>query len=196
MEYHLTPWGYEVYGDLPPLITDVDFNFATGDRWASDPRVMPAIMAASAAVRDACGWHVSPNLRCRAVVDGDGSRSLWLPTTCMTSLDSLDVSGTEDEGAQWSRLGRVIPSVPVPHRLRAATVEYHAGICVPSNVIALVAGIVVRSIALSYGIASESAGGVSVSYATTSHGGSPTVTLTGIELAQLAALKAVRSHAT
>ena len=50
--------------------------------------------------------------------------------------------------------------------------------------------------ALAYGVASESVSGVSVSYSGGHFGGSPTATLTDVELAQLSAYKVVRAHAT
>lgn len=197
MDYQLTPWGYEVVGGLPPLIDEFTFNAATGGKWEGDARVRAAIGIASSAIRDACGWHIAPNLQCRLTVDGEGSRGIWLPTTCMTALDSLEVMGAPDTDPQWSRIGRVISSLPVPHRLQAAAVEYHAGLAAPpDNLVGLVAGVVVRSIALSYGVSSESVAGVSVSYTSGGYGGLPAATLTDVELSQLSAYKVVRAHAT
>lgn len=197
MDYQLTPWGYEVEAGLPPLIDVLDFHEATGHKWESDQRVMTAINIASATIRDACGWHIAPNVACRCTVDGDGTRGIWLPTTCMTSLDSLEVAGVADADPQWSRIGRVIASHPLPMRLQAATVDYHAGLAgAPDSLMGIIAGVVVRSIALAYGVSSESVSGVSVSYSGGHFGGSPTATLTDVELAQLSAYKVVRAHAT
>lgn len=197
MDYQLTPWGYEVAGGLPPLIDEFTFNAATGGKWEADTRVRAAIGIASAAIRDACGWHVAPNLQCRHVVDGEGSRGIWLPTTCMTALEALEVMGEPNEDPQWSRMGHVIASRPLPRRLQAASVVYRAGLeAMPDSIMGLVAGVVVRSVALSYGISSESVSGVSVSYAAGGYGGSPAATLTDHELALLSAYKVVRAHAT
>lgn len=197
MDYQLTPWGYEVVGGLPPLIDEFTFNAATGGKWEGDARVRAAIGIASSAIRDACGWHIAPNLQCRLTVDGEGSRGIWLPTTCMTALERLEVMGAADIDPQWSRIGRVLASAPLPHRLQAAVVEYRAGLpTVPDSLMGIVSGVVVRSIALAYGVSSESVAGVSVSYTAGGYGGSPAATLTDTELSQLSAYKVVRAHAT
>lgn len=197
MAYLLTPWGYEADGTVPPLISAETFSDLTGGKWDTDPRVSAAIDAASAAVRSFCGWHVAPNVACRAVVDGDGMRSVWLPTTVLTSVESVQLSASELSGIQWSRIGQVMPDQRAPIGLQTVTVDYHAGLSeVPADVAAVVAGVVVRSIALSYGVASESAGGVSVSYSQgATYGGAGNATLTDADKAALMPYKVVRSHA-
>lgn len=198
MAYRLTPWGYEVDGDLPPLIDRDQVDDLTDGKWANDPRVEPMLGAASAAIRNHCGWHVAPSLPCRATIDGDGQRVLWLPTTCMTDLDALAVGGVVDAGAQWSRIGEVWPSLRVPHALRAVTAEYRAGYDEPTDdLVAAAVGVIVHAVALSYGVTSESAGGVSVSYASgAAYGGAAMANLTDADRQTLAPYKAVRAHAT
>lgn len=198
MSYTMTPWGYEVDGDLPPLIDRDEFDAITGGKWADDMRVEPMLAAASAAIRNHCGWHVAPSVACRATIDADEPTSaLWLPTTCMTSLDSLAVGGVEVD-AQWGRLGQVRPACRVPRGLQAATVGYHAGYeRVTPDLAAVVAGVVVHAVALSYGVTSESAGGVSVSYASgAAYGGAAMASLTDADRAALVPYVAVVAHAT
>lgn len=168
MAYTMTPWGYDVDGTLPPLITVDEFDAMTGGKWANDERVEPAILAASAAIRSYCRWHVYPSLSCRATLDTDGTRSLWLPTTMLTDVDSVIVNGTDvGDAYQWSRIGQVLPDQrPVP-ALQGAVVEYTAGLAeLPADLAEAVKNVVIRAVALSYGVASESAGGVSVNYVT------------------------------
>ena len=38
MAYTMTPWGYDVDGELPPLITVDEFDAMTGGKWASGAR--------------------------------------------------------------------------------------------------------------------------------------------------------------
>lgn len=196
MAYTMTPWGYDVDGTLPPLIDLDQFDALTGGKWSGDERVEWLVDAASATVRNLCGWHVSPSLPCRAVLDSDGSRSLWLPTTCLTGVSAVDVDGTSCD-AQWSRIGQVMPDLRVPRGLQVAVVDYVAGYDEsPADLESVVAGMVVRSVAMNYGVASESAGGVSVSYATAASYGGAGVSATDADLAALAQYRVVRAHAT
>ena len=199
MAYTMTPWGYDVDGTLPPLITRGQFDAITGGKWAADERIDSAISAASAAIRDYCGWHVSPSMPCRATLDTDGSASMWLPTTCLTSVESVTVgdSALDSDEYQWSRIGQVLPRSRPCARLQGATVEYHAGMdASPADLAAIVAGLVVRGVALSYGVTSESAGGVSVSYAQGAAYAASAASLTDADRASLSRHRVVRSHAS
>jgi hypothetical protein len=199
MAYTMTPWGYDVDGTLPPLITREQFDAITGDKWATDERIESAIDAASAAIRDWCGWHVCPSMGCRAVLDTDGTASLWLPTTCLTSVDSVEVGGTtlDADSYQWSRIGQVLPDSRPCARLQGATVEYQAGADdAPADLVAIAAGLVVRGVALSYGVTSESAGGVSVSYAQGAAYAASAASLTDADRSALARYRVVRAHAS
>lgn len=196
MAYASTPWGYDVDGTLPSLLTVADFNALTGGKWANDARIEPTIAAASAAIRAWCGWHVYPSMTCQATLDSDGSRSLWLPTTHLTGVTALEVGGTATTDYQWSRLGQVLPADAVPCGLQAAEVTYTAGYgTLPADVALMVKDMVVRSVALSYGVTSESAGDVSVSYATNAAYASAGASMTDADHATLAPYKAVRAHA-
>jgi hypothetical protein len=66
-------------------------------------------MAAIAAIRGACGWHVAPNLTETAKVDGWGGGSLLLPTLHLTGITSITNQGTAltVEDLSWSELGIV-----------------------------------------------------------------------------------------
>lgn len=199
MSYTLTPWGYEVDGTLAPLIDVATFDDMTGYAWEGDPRVTPAISAACAAIRNYCGWHVSPSAACRVTLDTDGSASLWLPTRCLTAVTSVIAHGIEATDFQWSRLGQVLPQSPVAPGLQAAIVEYTAGIPVTGDLLALVAGVVAHTIALtpqSYGVITETAGGVSLTRAQGAAYGGISATLTDTERAALAPYRVVRAHAT
>lgn len=196
MAYTMTPWGYDVDGELPPLITVDDFDAMTGGKWANDERVEPAILAASAAIRAHCRWHVYPSMDCRATLDTDGASSLWLPTTILTDVTTVTVNGTDvGDAYQWSRIGQVLPDSRPVARLQGAVVEYEAGIdALPADLAEAVKNIVVRAVALSYGVASESAGGVSISYAANA---AYAAASSGVEsqAATLAPYRVVRSHA-
>lgn len=64
---------------------------------------------AEAEVRAFCGWHVAPTKREVLVLDGEGTRTVFLPTLRLTELHSLSVNGTPVDLAtvQWSPTGIV-----------------------------------------------------------------------------------------
>ena len=167
MAYTMTPWGYDVDGSLPPLIDAETFNELTGNRYAGDSRVSAAIDAASAAIRAFCGWHVAPALTCRLVTDGERG-DLWLPCVGLRSVSSVEFGGETQVVKGFNRLGRVRTDQPQPiGGLGNVTANYVAGfdLDVTPDLAQVVAQRVEALIALgAYGVASESAGGVSVSY--------------------------------
>ena len=85
--YTPTAWGYSIAatddGSLPPLITPDQLEEATGGRFGADtPGVSTVLAGVSAAIRDACGWHVSPVLDCEERTSGPG-RVIALHTLLM-----------------------------------------------------------------------------------------------------------------
>ena len=166
MAYSLTPYGYEVDGSLPPIVTVADFDAMTGDRYAGDPRVEHAIDAATAAIRAYCGWHVAPVLSCRIDMDG-GRGDLWLPCVGLRSVDSVEFSGEAQRVVGFNRHGRVRTDATQPSGLGNVSVSYSAGFdaSMTPDLANVIKERVVAEIARgTYGVASESAGGVSVSY--------------------------------
>lgn len=163
----LTPWGYSVES-LPPLLTADQFNAITGGRYAGDERLDAAIAAASAAIRAWCGWHVAPILTCEYVCDGQRG-DIWLPCAGLRSVDSVEFAGAAQEVLGFNRLGRVRTASAQPCGLGNVSVTYSAGYDVDAapDLADVVAQRVVAAVAMTaYGIASESAGGVSISYST------------------------------
>lgn len=163
----LTPWGYSVDADaLPDLITRAQFDAMTDGRYASDGRVDEAIKAASAAIRNHCGWHVAPVLTCEYVQDGMPG-DIWLPTNALLSVDSVTFDGTEQAVKGYNAKGRVRTDRPQPHGLGNVAVTYAAGYdaATLADLADLIKGRVLAIVALgSYGIAQESVGNASVSY--------------------------------
>lgn len=170
MAYTMTPWGYDVDGSMPPLI-DVDtFDELTGGRYAGDARVPAAIDAASSAIRAFCGWHVAPVLPCRHVTDGERG-DIWLPCAGLRSVESVTFGDAEQVVVGFNRLGRVRTKGAQPlGGLGDVSVSYTAGydLADTPDLAQVVAQRVVAQVAMgAYGVASETAGGVSVSYSGT-----------------------------
>ena len=162
-----TAWGYEVDA-LPPILDIGEFYDLTGGKY-DDVRAYAALSAASAAIRGACGWHISPSLGCRARRTG-GGKVITLPAALVTAVSSVIEDGSElgaDE-YEWSRSG-VLRRACFRNwspRLDAVEVAYTAGLdaAAAPDLAQAVLGISEGVLSLPAGVVSESADGVSVSY--------------------------------
>ncbi|MDV6267071.1 hypothetical protein [Rhodococcus globerulus] len=83
---------------LPPLV-DVLAEVA----YESDIARL-RLEAAMGAVRDYCGWHISPVITQTFVLDGSGGRELPLPTLQLVNLVSASNDGV-DVDPEWSTDG-------------------------------------------------------------------------------------------
>lgn len=192
----LTPWGYSV-DSLPPIIGIDEFNDMTGNRYASDGRVESAIAAATAAIRAYCGWHVAPILTCEYVCDGERG-DIWLPCAGLRSVDSVEFDGVAQDVRGFNRHGRVRTANRQPcGGLGNVSVTYSAGYDLDAtpDLAQLIAQRVVAEVALSaYGIASETAGGVSISYSGTALSDAGSSFLPDSAKAALSAYRLVSAH--
>lgn len=166
----LTSWGYEVEGTLPPLIKTTDFDKFTGGVMSATTEQKEAIIdAVSQAVRDYCGWHVAPNLKCTYTGEGDGWL-LMLPALAVSNVETLEVLGAKVD-FEWRRNGLVRLSRGVfPDRWRSVKCTYNAGHSSTGVLGAIVAQIASNALAAAPGIAEEHAGGVGATYNKTGDG--------------------------
>ena len=64
-----TPWGYDVQ-ELPPILEVGQLRTLMPALSSTDETLEAVLANVSAAVRDWCGWHVSPSLDCTLVGNG------------------------------------------------------------------------------------------------------------------------------
>lgn len=164
-----TPWGYQADADeLPPLLTLEEFNAKTANKWARDARLAPTIADVSAAIRMHCGWHVAPAIRCEANITASG-RVIRLPALYVLGVESVTEDGTELAEGQWEwrpegLLRRCCFRNWSP-TWGGIDVTYEAGLpVVPDDLKALVAHRVLHTVALPFGVRSETTGDQSVTY--------------------------------
>lgn len=191
----LSPWGYIYDAEtLPDLITTNDFaNFTNSKFGTTDTRIAANIPSASASIRNYCGWHISPSLDCGmlynvhdlrdAFVGGD--LLIQLPATFVTEIKKVVLNAKWNADADdWD--GEIIEDsdrfdfgmgdgllkvydVGLLDRRAKIFVKYTAGY--NNTAIPLVKEIacnsVARALTSSYGVTSETAGGVSISYSST-----------------------------
>ena len=176
----INDWGYETPDDLAPLLTTEGFALHTRGMFsATDDEVAAAIDAVTAAARDWCGWHIGPPCPCKWTGDGVG-RMVRLPAMHVRSIDRVEVLGRviDESEYQWRGSGLVRFSFALPDAWRSVRIEFTAGAeaLAASAVIAQIAS---NALAASPGVASESAGQVSISYNKPGDGVSGGYTLLG-----------------
>ena len=195
-----TAWGYEIGGSgIPPLLTSEAFDRMTGGKYAGDLRAASALSAASQAVRNACGWHVSPSIECTARLTADG-KVVKLPANHVCGISSLREDGRElADGSdfEWRHDGLVRRACfrEFSRGWDAIEVVYTAGYDVGAvdDLAQAVAGIAEAVLLVPVGVNSESADGVTISYSAQAQGIANA--MTEQFLAQLAPYRLVSSHA-
>ena len=177
----ITSWGYTIPNadTLADLISAEEFNALTASKYAGDTRIASVITAASMAVRDYCGWHVSPSQACsfsERLLYGNGriKRSgpdflIQLPAAYVTAVSAVTIGGEAWTDFSFEPNGLLRLFDVYDHKLTRKTeivVTYTAGIPTElmDSIKELIAGRVSRALTMTNGVASESAGGVSVSY--------------------------------
>ena len=199
----LTAWGYEIDGDsIPPLLTVEAFGQMTGGKYANAVEVSAALNAASQAVRNACGWHVSPSLACTCVIQRveHGQRVVSIPANAVTEVTGVTELGTALQAGEyeWSRDGSLRRACfkAWPTQWNAVTVSYEAGYAAEAapDLAEAVRAIAEGVISVAAGVASESADGVSISYSASAS--SIAAALTEQQRAALGPYRLVRAYAS
>lgn len=183
----LSPWGYIFDAEaLPDFLSDIEFNNFTNGKFCKDTMVQKVIPAASEAIRNYCGWHIFPSLTCGMLINIRDLRDAFvgpdllvqLPATYVSSIEKIIVNAvwnadkndwdgdelTEYDIGMGTGLLRIY-DVGALDRKSKIFIKYTAGYPnAPETIKELTADRVTHAVSNPYGVASESAGGVSVSY--------------------------------
>lgn len=168
----LTNWGYSLVDatDVPDMMDATEFDMLTANKYIGDERITPMIRAAQDAIRNYCGWHVFPAMDCEYAADSCSvGRVIQLPARYVESVESVTVNGTELSADSYHLKpnGLLFFSTRIcGSGWNDIVVKYRAG--VPGQLMGalneLIAHRVTHALAQSYGIQSEAAGGVSITY--------------------------------
>ena len=182
----VTNWGYTLtsVSTLSNFLTVAEFNSFTNSKFVGDARIEPNIKSASRSIQNYCGWHVYPNLECEMVYNMKDLRDCWketdlliqLPSRMVTSVSSIllnckFVDGewtgiqTDDFSLDPTGLLRIFDCGMFDRRSNIRIV-FNSGLTDGQMDVLkeLTAHRVTHAVSSSYGITSESAGGVSVTY--------------------------------
>ncbi|MGF7125017.1 hypothetical protein [Rhodococcus sp. BE178] len=78
----------------------------------------------SAAIRNYCGWHVTPVVNETLTVDGNGGTILDLPTLHLVSVSEVRVRGAAVPDVEWSSDGTLRGSWPDRYRGVEVTISH------------------------------------------------------------------------
>jgi hypothetical protein len=178
----LTTWGYTLTGDsaaLADIITEQEFNAFTAGKYSGDGRISSAIKAASMSVREYCGWHVCGSMDCSfsdhilhqngRIKNNGADLVIQLPAKYVSAVASVVIGDNTLSASDY-----VVDASGILHvfdvyyvdRKTNITVNYTAGLtdAMSGSVKEIVANMVSHALSSSYGVQSEAAGGVSVTY--------------------------------
>lgn len=181
-----TNWGYTLTNvtSFTDFLTVAEFNKFTNDKFTGDQRIAQNIPSVTRSIQNYCGWHVYPNLECEVVYNIMDLRDAFvgpdlliqLPARFVSKIKSVLLNAVKvddewqgDEVTDFdldeSGLLRIFDLGSYSRRSRLRIV-YDAGIdAAQLDVIKeLTASRVTHAVASSYGVTSEAAGGVSVTY--------------------------------
>ena len=184
----ITPWGYKLtnVNSLTDFITAQEFNGFTNSKFLGDARISPNISAATRSIQNYCSWHIYPNLECEMVYNLHDLRDAFvgtdlliqLPSRFVTAIkqvlldavpgelvDTWDGEETTDYEFECSGLLRVF-DVGFRERRSRIRIVFMSGIdAAQMDVLKeLTAHRVTHAVTSSYGVTSEAAGGVSITY--------------------------------
>ena len=184
----ITPWGYKLTSanSLTDFLTVLEFNAFTNSKFLNDARVAPNISAATRSIQNYCSWHIYPNLECEMVYNLHDLRDAFvgpdlliqLPSRYVTSITSVlldavpgeivgtwDGTETTDYEFETSGLLRIF-DIGCHDRRSKIRIVFNSGLdSTQMDVLKeLTAHRVTHAVTSSYGVTSEAAGGVSVTY--------------------------------
>ena len=187
-----TPWSYTV-DSLSSLISVEQFKALCPGLSSTDAEIQAALDTASSAIRDYCGWHVSPSLECTFTGEGEG-RLLVLPAMGVTAVSSLEIEETAITDYEWTAAGMVrLKNAVFPDVWRSVECVYTAGFS--SGAIGqVVAQIASNALVAAPGVSSERAGNVSITWNQTGSGISGGVSILPRDLTLLAPYKLAQAR--
>lgn len=140
------------------IVSDEDL----GQFKANEPWML--LDQATAAVRNACGWHVTPVETETVALDVTGARSLLLPTLHIVSVESVTIDGTVlDPGSYfWSTAG--VLTGECLRRGRTVVVKFTHGFEDAEDIKGVILSVVSAAQSAPRGVTSQQTGPFAVQY--------------------------------
>lgn len=180
-----TSWGYTLLDadDMPEILTQEEFNSMTANKYALDSRVLSAIKSVTAAVRNYCGWHIAGPQKCELVLNVQNLHItrkysdiiIQLPYRFVSDVEKVIFNATKEDD-EWvgdeydfdfTYNGKLtVYDADVCSRKSKVVIIATVGLNDTDAIKGLIANKVGHMLSGTFGVQSESAGGLSISYST------------------------------
>jgi hypothetical protein len=178
-----TSWGYTLLDaeSMPDILTQEEFNSMTANKYALDSRVQSAIKSVTAAVRNYCGWHIAGSQRCELVLNAQDLQLtrkysdilIQLPFKYISDVEKVIFNATK-ENDEWvgdeyeysvAYNGRLtVYDANIDSRKSTIVVIATVGLSFTDDIKSIICNKVAHVLSGTYGVQSETAGGLSISY--------------------------------
>ncbi len=193
-----TNWGYDLLDaqSLPEILTVAEFNTMTANKYALDSRVSSALQSVTASIRNYCGWHIANSQKCELVLNAQDLQItrkfsdllIQLPFRYISSVESVLINATKTDNI-WSGdtvefdstyNGKLtLYDAYLDSRKSKIVIIAYVGVTDTDALKGLIANKVGHILSGTYGVQSESAGGLSISYSSSFvNGAKPTSLMT------------------
>ena len=156
---------------------------------AQEATAQQLLDGAASAVVEYCGWHIAPAVTATVTVDGSGAHVQMLPTLALSGVESVTECGVDVDADDydWSKAGYLLRrSGAWTSRLRGIVAEItHGHAVTPPWLVTLICAAAGRAWSTTPGVAAESSGGESVTYAQAAPGTAGAVHLLEAEYTML-----------
>lgn len=175
----MTGWGYTITDadELAPIIQEAEFDEMTAGKYAGDQRTAPMTNAASTAIRNFCGWHLYPAQKCtfagwvgvtRNITRTGREILMQLPAKYVSAVQGVTINGiaVDPPDCLLETNGLLHIIYRAASNYEKIEVNYTAGLpdALMGAIKELAANRITNALANSYGVTSEAAGGVSITY--------------------------------
>lgn len=178
-----TSWGYTLLDadDMPEILTQEEFNSMTANKYALDSRVLSAIKSVTAAVRNYCGWHIAGPQKCELVLNVQNlhitrkysDMIIQLPYRFVSDVEKVIFNATKEDDTwvgdeydfDFTYNGKLtVYDAEVCSRKSKVVIIATVGLNDTDAIKGLIANKVGHMLSGTFGVQSESAGGLSISY--------------------------------
>lgn len=180
----MTSWGYTLLDaeDMPEILTQDEFNVMTANKYALDSRVQSAIKSVTAAVRNYCGWHIAGSQRCELVLNVQDLQItqnycdvlIQLPFKFISDVEKVLINATKNDDGTWvgdeyeysaAYGGRLtVYDAQIDSRKSTIVIIATVGLSMTDDIKSIICNKVSHMLSGTYGVQSETAGGLSISY--------------------------------
>lgn len=179
----ITNFGYSIenVSVMPEILSEEEFNSMTANKFALDGRVADTIKSVTASIRNYCGWHIAPQELCVLVLNSQDLRisgkycdiNIQLPYRYVNSIEKVIINAKFEDNNwigdevefNFNHLGFLtLYDTHFDSRRSNVVIFANAGISDTDALKGLIANKVSNVLSGTYGIQSESAGGVSITY--------------------------------